>query len=122
MQMHLGFGRHVIYVEKTLSEASKWTTMAEIQATIAVGLIKTSVCLYILRIIKGTHRRLSMIIISFMVINILGTLAFVFVICFQCIPFNKVWRPTVQGHCISPAILADANKGLGGDKPESLLT
>ena len=95
--------------------------MAEIQATIASGLIKNSVCLFILRIIKGTHRKLSKIIIAFMVINILGTLAFVFVICFQCIPFNKVWRPTVQGHCISPTILADGNKGLGGARRKSLL-
>ena len=78
--------------------------MAEIQATIATGLIKTSVCLFILRIIKGTHRRPSNIIIAFIVINILETLAFLFVICFQCTPFNKVWKPTIQGHCTSPTI------------------
>ena len=96
--------------------------MAEIQATISAGLIKTSVCLFILRIIKGTHRKLSKIIIAFMVINILGTLAFLFVICFQCIPFKKVWNPTIQGHCISPKILADANKGLGGEERKFLLT
>ena len=70
-----------IYVKSTPLEASKWTTMAEIQATVATGL---TVCLFILRIIKVTHRKQSKIVSSFIVINILGTLAFVFVISFQC--------------------------------------
>lgn len=108
-------GRHIVYVLPTLSEFLKVVTLAEIGVTIGVGFVKMSVCIFILRLIERTHRRVAMTLYSVMILNTAITLVAVFCIAFQCQPFHKIWHPSVPGKCFSTQILTDITRLVGGE-------
>lgn len=92
----------------------KWTIIAEIQNYSAVLLVKLSVCLFILRVIKGTHRNIAKFIYVLMVLMTMFALAAMLTDALQCFPLEKTWRPKLKGSCISPRILTRLTEVFGG--------
>ncbi|KAL9123976.1 MAG: hypothetical protein Q9217_006649, partial [Psora testacea] len=95
-QVEYGFGRHLVYVKSTAVDIVKWTIIAEIQSYSAVLLVKLSVCLFILRVIKGTHRNIAKFIYVLMVLMTTLALAAMLTDALQCFPLEKAWRPKLK--------------------------
>lgn len=112
--MHYGFGRHAIYVRPTLIEAAKYGLLAEMLGVIATFLIKVSVCLFVLRLIRGTHPKIRMILWGLIVIQF--GVAFVTDVLYgtACRPFKKLWDREQPGVCLSPEVLVAPMRLMGG--------
>ena len=95
-------------------DVAKWTIIAEIQSYSAVLLVKLSVCLFILRVIEGTHRNIAKFIYVLMVLMTMLALAAMLTDALQCFPLEKAWRPTMKGQCISPRVLTRLTEVFGG--------
>lgn len=95
-------------------DAAKWTIIAQIQSYSAVLLVKLSVCLFILRVIKGTHRYIARFIYVLMVLMTMLALTAMLTDALQCIPLEKASRPKMKGHCTSPRILTRLTEIFGG--------
>lgn len=100
-------GRHVVYITPTLSELLKVVTLTEIGNAVGLGFVKMSVCIFVLRIIERTHRRVRVNLYSVMILNTAITLVAVFCFAFSCRPFAKIWNPSVLGKCFPTQILTD---------------
>lgn len=92
----------------------KWTIIAEIQSYSAVLLVKLSACLFILRVIKGTHRKIVRFTYVLMVLMTTLALAVILTDALQCFPLEKAWRPKLKGSCISPRVLTRLTEVFGG--------
>lgn len=101
-------------MESTATDVFKWTIIAEIQSYSAVTLVKLSVCLFILRAIKGTHRNVAKFIYVLMVLVTMLGLAAMLTDVLQCFPLEKAWRPKLEGSCISPRVLTRLTEVFGG--------
>ena len=110
-------GRHAIYVLPTLSKLLKYDVFAEFSVALGTGFVKMSVCIFILRLIKGTHRRIAISLYVIIILNSLITLTAVFLIAFQCTPFRKSWNPFIPGRCFSAEILTAITRVVGGILP-----
>ena len=115
LEVKNGMGRHIVYILPTLSGLLKVVTIAEIGVALGVAFVKMSVCIFILRLIDRTHRRVQMRIYSVMILNTAITLVAVFCIAFQCQPFEKIWHPSMPGKCFPTQILTDITRLVGGD-------
>lgn len=115
LEVKNGMGRHIVYILPTLSEFTKVVTLAEIGVAIGVGFVKTSVCIFVLRLLERTHRRVVIILYAVMVLNIAITLVAVFCIAFHCRPFRKIWHPSIPGKCFPTQILTDITRLVGGE-------
>ncbi len=102
LQVHDGYGRHVYYLsDHQILESTKWTTISQVQNAIGIYFVKVSVCLFILRMIAGTHEAMRRVLLGTIVLLTLLMLGIVFVICFQCIPLEAIWNPAISGRCIA---------------------
>ena len=111
LQVHAGYGRHVYYLSKhQIIETVKWTTLSEVQSAIGVFFVKLSVCLFILRMIAGTHKLMKRALLSIITILTLLMLGNVLVICFQCIPLEAVWNPAIPARCMPAPDLSKSSK------------
>ena len=100
-----GVGRHIFCVTpKNISETLKWSTWAQIVEVIALAFVKISVCLFILRVIDKTSKRigqfLKLLIIAVVICHIVPLLLYVL----QCRPLQAVWNRQIQGKCYSPRL------------------
>ena len=114
LQVKHGFGRHIEYVIPQLSPVTMYTTLVSMENGIALFLIKTSVCIFVLRLIKGTYPRIRALLWVTIFILLTVTLAMELFFGLQCIPFWKVWHPKSPGKCISKSILTQVIRILGG--------
>ncbi|KAI9812642.1 MAG: hypothetical protein M1827_004631 [Pycnora praestabilis] len=112
-QVHYGFGRHLVYVQPTVQEVSKWTIIAEIQSYSAVMLVKLSVCCFLLRVIKLTHKKVLIFIYILMVFLTGVGIAAMLVDAFQCFPLAKAWNKDLSGKCINPQVLTRLTEVFG---------
>lgn len=116
MQVHYGFGRHIHNVPlKELSLLIEWTTIAIIVNYIGIFCVKISVSLFVLRVIKGTHRRIRLLLYCFMVILALSTLAGIVTTSTQCIPLKKSWTQELPGKCVSRSVFDLTFSVFGGE-------
>ena len=114
LQVKQGFGQHVEYVVHNLGPIVMYTTIASIQNGIGTFLVKSSVCILVLRLIKGTHPRIRIILWFFITALLLFTLATLLVVGLQCIPMRKIWHPETPGFCIAKHVQPQLIRILGG--------
>ena len=103
-QVKNGAGRHEYYLQRPeIIEELKWHTFSQIQLYICTALIKTSVCLFLIRIVNKKHlvRLLSILSAALIIVN----LAVVIALVTQCRPLHKVWDVRVKGQCWKVEVL-----------------
>ncbi|MCJ1481776.1 hypothetical protein MMC06_001935 [Schaereria dolodes] len=99
---YAGIGRHAICVgEAAVYDTIKWSTIAQIIETVALMLVKLSVCLLLLRVIEKTSRRMTQFLYVLMVFIVALHIVPFFLYVLQCRPLRAVWDPLVQGKCYS---------------------
>ena len=113
LQVKSGFGRHIEYLLPDVSRITMYTTIIEIENGIGTFLVKTSVCLFVLRLIRGTHPKIRVMLWVNIVVLLTDTLATLTVLGLQCIPFHKTWHPEVHGTCIPKPILTSVIRSYG---------
>ena len=100
MMAQSGMGRHIVCLtEEQIYDTLKWSTIAQILEMIALGFIKVSICLYMIRMIHHTMQRVRQclwVLIGF-IIACHTAVFFLFVL--QCIPLTAVWDPSIAGKC-----------------------
>ena len=112
--MNHGFGRHAIYVRPTLIEAEKYCLLAEMLGVIATFLIKVSICLFVQRLIRGTHLKIRVILWGMIVIQFGVALVTDVVYGIACRPFKKLWDREQPGVCLPPSVLVAPMRVMGG--------
>lgn len=92
----------------------KWSTLVEMANEIAVFFVKTSICLFILRMLSGTHRTLRSIIWATIAIFFIITAVAVITLGVQCTPFEGVWDKSLHPKCISTPVVTKITRAYGG--------
>lgn len=100
--VHLGTGRHLHYLhEPKVAEAQvvRWNTYYQVLNVIGAFTTKLSISLFLLRIKRDR-------VFKYVVIAVITSLGIVSVIAVasittQCTPLEKLWNPSIKGHCIS---------------------
>lgn len=98
-RVRYGFGRHVEYVQSTLIEASMYDVLVELFNILTTFCIKVSVCLLVRRIIRGTHRKIRVVLSLIILLLMALTLVTCVLFGLKCQPFRKTWNPEVPGIC-----------------------
>lgn len=114
LQVKYGFGRHIEYVLATLPRVAMYTTLVEMQNAIGTFLVKFSVCLFILRLIRRTYRKVRIVLWLTIFILFVLTITTLLVLGLQCIPFQKIWNREMPGSCFSASVLTQLIRILGG--------
>ncbi|KAL8806017.1 MAG: hypothetical protein Q9200_005200 [Gallowayella weberi] len=114
LRVHYGAGRHVQYVLPTLSRAIEWTMIGHSVSYFSIFFVKISVCFFILRVIKGTHRTSRFSVYCLMVLLTLSTIAAIVANCIVCIPLRKLWNPKLAGTCFSRSMLDHVTRTFAG--------
>ena len=112
-----GMGRHYEYILPNLPDLIHTFIIGEIGSFIAIGLVRTSICIFVLRLIQGTHPRTRTALYCVLSLNGLLTLAAVLSIGVQCQPLNKAWNPTIEGRCFSAHPFGTVIRVVGGMLP-----
>ena len=100
-----GVGRHASCLPvENLSAALKWSIRSQIMNNIGIGLVKISVCLFVLRIIDRTRKGLSRFLWVLMAFVALSHTAQVILFVVQCRPMAAIWDKTIEGSCFSSHI------------------
>lgn len=93
-----GFGRHAVFLsEDQLIQAAKYSQLAVGIAIWAIGIIKLSVCFFLLNLIRGTHKRFRWAIYGMIVLNVGFTLVGAILWGTQARPLARLWDPRIHG-------------------------
>lgn len=114
LQVNYGFGRHAEYIRPTLIEAEKYCMLAEMLGVIATFLIKVSVCLFVLRLIRGTHPKIRVVLWGMIVIQLGVALVTDILYGTACRPFKKLWDRDQPGVCLAHSVLVVPMRLMGG--------
>ena len=117
-QSKYGAGRHEYYLQPSeIIKELKWHALSQIQLYICTALIKTSFCLFLIRIVNKKYlvRFLYILCAALLMIN----LAVVIALVIQCRPLEKVWNVRVHGQCWSVDVLKIFG-WIAGSKPNLL--
>lgn len=112
-QVRNGAGRHEYYLSRPqIFQELKWHAFSQIQLYICTALIKTSVCLFLVRMVNKKYliRLLYSLIAALVSVN----LAVVIVLVTQCRPLNKVWDRRINGQCWDVSVLKTVGWIAGG--------
>lgn len=118
-QVRWGWGRHTYYLLQTpqsrarLVEASKLSSMNQINTILGLLFIKFSIGILLLRIF-GTKRNWRWVIYSIMAFVFVTTVVSVAMVLAQCRPLDKLWNPTASGTCWSPEVVIHIGYYNGG--------
>ncbi len=119
-QVRWGWGRHTYYLLQTLKsrerliEASKLSTMNQINTILGLLFIKISIGLLLLRIF-GSKKSWRWIIRSIMIFVFVTTVISVSMVLAQCRPLDKLWNTTHAGTCWSPEVVINIGYYNGGE-------
>ena len=115
MMWKYGFGQHVLMLSyDDITEIAKWTIASQISITLGPAFAKLSTCVFILRMIHTTQRRLSIFLYALMGVLLLIAVATTLTWCFQCIPLKKFWNPLSEGTCVDRMIFVRMFQGYNG--------
>jgi hypothetical protein len=93
-----GFGRHAMFLsEDELIQAAKYSQLAVGIAIWAIGIIKLSVCFFLLNLIRGTHKRFRWGIYGMIVLNVSFSLVGAILWGTQARPLARLWDPRIPG-------------------------
>ena len=95
-----GMGRHIacLTLEQNYNTL-KWSTIAQILEMIALGFVKVSICLYMIRMIHHTMQRVRQCLWVLIGFIIACHVAVFFMFVLQCIPLAAVWDASIAGKC-----------------------
>ena len=114
-----GAGKHIENLPPAMrSGFLKWTLVAETELVIATCLIKLSVCIFVLRFINRTRKRLQYCIYILMAFMIVSTVGLVIALLVQCRPVAALYDPHVKGKCYSKHVLFSVAYVQGGKSPQ----
>ena len=110
------FDRHKVYIRppSNLIAIEKLVTLSIIQNAFSVTLVKTSICIFILRLIHGAQTRIRSVVYVNLIILISMFIVCIVVLCMQCIPLAKVWNPDIHGKCVSYELVKGVVKAFSG--------
>jgi hypothetical protein len=93
-----GFGRHLQFLDRQdvlfLKRISQYLIL---MATIALWAVKISVSLFILQLIKGTHRIATRIIYGLITVTTIASIGQGIFWGLQAQPLRKLWTPEIPG-------------------------
>lgn len=101
-----GMGRHIYCLpSEQILDVEKWALLSQIGVSITLGLMKISVCLFVLRVVdkarKGIAKALWLLIYFVALTHILQVIMYVI----QCRPLAALWNTKVKGQCFSTHIV-----------------
>lgn len=101
-----GMGRHIYCLpSEQILDVEKWALLSQIGVSITLGLMKISVCLFVLRVVdkarKGIAKALWLLIYFVALTHILQVIMYVI----QCRPLTALWNTKVKGQCFSTYIV-----------------
>lgn len=101
-----GMGRHIYCLRpEQVLDLAKWALLSQIGVSITLGLMKISVCLFVLRVVdkarRGIAKALWFLIYFVALTHILQVIMYVI----QCRPLAAVWDKKVKGRCFSTHIV-----------------
>ncbi|MCJ1379782.1 hypothetical protein MMC17_002885 [Xylographa soralifera] len=100
MMAFSGMGRHIVCLTvEQIYDTLKWSTIAQILEMIALGFVKVSICLYMIRMIHHTMKRVRQCLWVLIGFIIACHIAVFIMFVLQCIPLTAVWDPSVSGTC-----------------------
>ena len=114
-----GMGRHWEYILPTLSNLVETFIVGEIGVCVAVGLVRISICLFVSRLIQGTHPRTRAALYIVLGLNAVVTLVAIFILGFQCQPLRKTWNMAMEGRCFTKDVLVNIIRVVGGMLPHT---
>ena len=97
-----GFGRHVYYLlPSEISTAIKYIILSEVAFNLSLATSKSSICVFLLSLIKNSLHNKSKRIFLYSTIALLfvTTVISVSLILATCRPTPKIWNPTIPGTC-----------------------
>ena len=107
-----GVGRHKYYIGAAdTAQAIKWSTIAQCQNVLSTGLVKVSICIFLLRIL--TSKPLARFLYGLITLISVATVMILAGIVSQCRPIEKIWNHTVRGDCWNPLILPQLSRAQG---------
>lgn len=100
----VGGGRHSFYLgHQQATEATKWSTVAQLPYILTSCLTKVSICLMIIRLTNS--RRMTQAMWTFVGFLVVINLACFIVVTASCRPFQALWDFSIHGKCRSHTIL-----------------
>lgn len=107
--MIAGFGRHAYYLSyPQLTRAKKYNLLGEVFCILSLTFGKTSICLFLLRILEQSHGKQRKVFLYFTIGLVVVTAAISLgQLLGQCFPVSKQWNPMIPGHCADPVIFME---------------
>ncbi|PVH98253.1 hypothetical protein DM02DRAFT_499811, partial [Periconia macrospinosa] len=106
LSINYGLGAHAFRLtENDINEGKKWFFFSGVGYAITTALIKTSICVLLLRLLGGTRRVLAWIIYGVIALAWAGTFIRVVAYMARCKPLDAAWDPL--GECRSATILSN---------------
>ena len=103
-QVYSGFGRNIYYLTTLqIQNFGLYTTICIMLLIVGTGLVRISVCLFVLRLVpvtKTPYRRWIWGLLAFCTIP---SLAHFLAQCFQCVPLSGLWDKNVKARCFAGA-------------------
>ncbi|CAD6584705.1 MAG: hypothetical protein ASARMPRED_001840 [Alectoria sarmentosa] len=82
--------------------------------SIGIGLVRISVCLFVLRLMPATKMFYRKWIWGFLIFCTIMSLGDFLAQCFQCIPLSRVWNQGAKARCFPPADMTKIAQAQGG--------
>ncbi len=112
-----GLGRHSFYLTpRQRMQASMYSVISQAFCIMALGFAKVSICISLLRIIRGAkaswtrYALWGTVVLQFVVNTVVMICLLV-----QCQPTQKIWNQKSPGHCWNPIVLVRLTQLQGGE-------
>ncbi|KAI1170285.1 integral membrane protein [Nemania sp. FL0916] len=103
---HSGFGRHLQFLtDGQQRTVRKYTELNILFATIALWAIKISISVFILSLIRDTHKRSRWVVYGLITVTTIGSLLQGIFWGLQAQPLQKLWNPELPGSYAKPETL-----------------
>ena len=99
-----GEGRHVFYLGAAAIEARKWTQLSIVPNLFSATLARTSMCLFLLRIVDKIRPYKIMLWFLLVFTNVTNLVCCICVYT-QCQPLARLWDKSVPGYCWPPTVI-----------------
>ena len=117
VQVHLGYGKHAYYIPKENAERLGALNIAATDInTLVLFFVRTSICIFLIRMTKGTEKSLqwAISIYSALALNALVAIATITLYSVMCVPLRSLWDLDVPGNCTVLEHATNTIKALGG--------
>ena len=111
-----GYGKHMQYLTmEEIFEALKWNYLATPLLVFSIAASKTSICLFLLRVLERTRVKFKRVfcygMIGLLTIIAIPSAGYALG---QCQPVSKLWDPNTPGRCQDPKIFVNLGYANGG--------